>query len=322
MEDYKKEIVSSRVGCLGGSDAKILMSVSKLCHVPRAAYERLAIAKGLIPPKDSYKTKEMLFGDYIEQSVFEYLSNDDSRYVSNPLWVSNKYSRKNIQLICHPDIVLFDDTTKTLSVYEVKATKFNVKSTKETYRGQMFIEWSIANELISDSKGWRVRLFLVHYDTNGIELDGHQFDPSRLSVHRMAFSRVFDINLAMDIIDKFLDCFDEYYCGEEIPSEYLPQSVQNEFAAITKVLNEIKEREKEVNSFKEKLYKFMREKDIKGINNDAWSITRVDETESVGFDSKAFIEDLTTKHPIKSKKILRQFEKRTKRKGYVTIKLK
>lgn len=325
MENYKEGIVASRTGSLGSSDASMMQNIYKLGYVPASAYERLAIVKGLVEPKDSFKTKEMEFGDYIEQQIFANISECDKRYISNPLWISSEFSRKNVKLICHPDIVLYDERTKTIYVYEVKTTKFNVKRTKETYRPQMYVEWLLANEQTKSGefKKWSVKLFLAHYDTNGIEdLSGHEFTPQRFSLHRMAFSRLFDVNRTMDIIDAFLDDFNEYYKGDEVNSEYLPENVREEFVVITNALNEIKEREAQVNEFKEKLYKFMLEKGIKSIKNDEWNITRIDESESVSFNSKAFIEDLTARHPRKAKKILKEFEKRTKRKGYVSIKLK
>lgn len=322
--DYKNEIVSSRVGNLGSSDAKLLQNVAKLGYVPKSAYERLAIVKGLIEPNDSIKTQEMAYGDYIENQIFKHLVEKNMPFESNPLWVSKRYSRKNVKLICHPDIIRFDDNEKVLYVYEVKASKFNVKSTKETYRPQMFIEWSIANEIARTlGKTWRVKLYLAHYDTYDVDISNEwDFDPERLSMHKMTFPQKFDIAKTMDIIDLFLDDFNEYFRGDEVPSEFLPASVQEEFEQITNILVEIKVREAKVAEFKEKLYEFMCAKGVKSIKNDAWSITRVDATESVSFNAKAFLDDYARKYPRKSKKLVKTYEKRTKRKGYVNIKIK
>ena len=324
--DYKNEIVSSRVGNLGSSDAKMMMNIAKLGYVPTSAQERLAIAKGLVVPNDSGKTTEMIYGDYIEKQIFEMLSSNDLPFVSNPCWISKKFSKKNVNLICHPDIVRFDDNEKTIFVYEVKATKFNVKVTKETYRAQMFIEWTIANEVAAQlGKEWKVKLYLAHYDTVGTDVEDEtswSFAPEKLSLHKMAFSKLFDVDAAMNIIDVFLKDFNEYYKGDEIESEYLPANVQDEFNAITNVLTEIKERETKVAEFKDKLYAFMCEKGIKSIKNEAWSITRVDPTESVSFNAKAFLDEYAKKYPRKAKKLMETYEKRTKRKGYVNIKLK
>lgn len=321
--DYKTDIIKTRVGGLGSSDAKMLYNITTLGHVPSTAYERLAVLKGLIPYKECAKTVEMAFGDFIESKIYEYLSNGDSSYVSNPYWESVNYSRENVKLFCHPDIIRYDYDKKILYVYEVKATKYNAKATKDNYRKQMFIEWSIANELARKlGKVWRVNLYLVHYDTNGVDVTDADFEPERLSLHKMSFGSLFDINKGMDIVKDFLKDFTEYYSEDEINSKYLPENVQEEFAVITKMLSEIKERENKVAEFKEKLYTFMLEKGIKSIKNDAWNITRVDGSESVSFNAKSFLSDYEKQHPRKYKTLIKLYEKRTQRKGYVNIKIK
>ena len=321
--DYKKDIVASRVGCLGSSDAKILQNVASLGYVPNSVRERLAIAKGLIEPNGAPKTQEMAFGDYIENAIYAHLMVQGEKYESNPLWVSKQYSKENIKLICHPDIVKYDDKTQTIYVYEVKATKFNVKATKETYRPQMFIEFMLAKEIAKTlGKRWNVKLFLVHYDTLGVDTSEDNFTPERLTIHKMNFSLMFDIEKAMNIINEFLYNFNEYYRGDEIDSTYMPVTTQQEFENITTLLVEIKEREKKVEEFKARLFEFMLQNGIKSIKNEAWSVTRVDSSESVSFNYKAFLDDYAKKYPRKAKKLIETYEKRTKRKGYVNIKIK
>lgn len=323
-KNYKDEIVATRSGCLGSSDGKLIQNVWQQGGVPKSAYERLAVVKGLIESSEKPKTAEMRYGDFIEQQIFTHLamSNKGGECESNPLWISKRYSRRNVKLICHPDIVRVDKKKKCLYVYEVKATKFNVKATRETYRAQMFIEHELAREVALElGSEWTVQLFLVHYDTSKDDV-GAPFDPERMTLYRMRFSSIFNIGHAMDIIDAFLDTFNDYYRGDEVDSAYMPTSVQKEFAVATTLLREIKEREKEVEKFKEKLYSFMLEKNIKSIKNEEWSITRVDETESVSFNAKAFLEDYEKKYPRKAAKLKKEYEKRTKRKGYVNIKIK
>jgi hypothetical protein len=126
----------------------------------------------------------------------------------------------------------------------------------------------------------------------------------------------------MDIVNDFLQDFNVFYDGDEIESEYLPDSVKQEFDAITGVLAEIKERESKVEEFKTRLYNFMLEHDIKSIKNESWGITRVDATESRSFDSKAFLLDYANKHPRLYNKLVKDYEKVVKRKGSVQIRIK
>jgi hypothetical protein len=174
---------------------------------------------------------------------------------------------------------------------------------------------------------YKVKVMLCHYCTDGIDLtQPFEFDPSRLTVKTLRnmdkLSKSYHIAEAMDIIDTFLENFNEYYDGDEIPYELLPANVQGQFDDITKLLTEIKEREDKVSAFKDKLYSFLAEKNIKSIRNDVWSITRVDPTESKQFDSKRYLEDFAAKHPRQFKKVRSEYEKTVRKKGFITIKIK
>lgn len=325
--DYKKEIMDTRVGCLGGSDGKLLAMVALNGQVPKSAYKRLAVVRGLVENKEFAPSKAMAFGDFIEQSIYENLRVNDERYQSNPLWVSDRYSKKNVKLIAHPDIVLVDDAKKTLFVYEVKTTKFSAEETRETYRAQLYVEYLLGKEVVESlGKGWRIKLSLVHYDTNGVDVENgaFEYDDSRISIIPIVFrkQRYFDIDFAMSVVDEFLETFDAYFEGDEVDADLLPQKVREEFDAVTTFLREIKEREERVNAFKEKLYKFMLDKDIKSVKNDYFSITRVDGTTSHSFDYKRFLEDYTAEHPTKGRKLKIKYDKVTNKKGFVSIKLK
>ena len=326
MENYKDDIRATRIGCLGSSDAKILARIAALGYVPKSAYKRLAIVKGLIPQTDIPETDAIRTGNEIENKVFEYLKWKDPRYQSNVRWESRVHSTKNVKLIAHPDIVLKDDARKTLFVYEVKTTKYNVNDTRETYNAQLFIENLLAREIASTfGKDWSVKTFLVHYSTDGLDLTEEiEFDPTRMTIKKVRFttSNYFDIKKAMAIVNDFLETFTEYYEGDEIDANLLPTNVKSQFDDVAAMLVEIKERESKVEEFKQRLYQFMVDKDIKSIKNDVFSITRVDPTVSKSFDAKKYVADLIKKYPRKSKKIIADYTKETKRKGYATIKLK
>ena len=325
--DYKNEIRSSRCGALGSSDGKLILKVAESGIIPKSAYKRLAVCKGLIEQEDIPYTTAVRAGDELEMLVFEHLKANDNRYQSNPCWVSKKYSRKNVKLLTHPDIVLQDDENKVLNVYEVKCTKFTFEQTRDTYKAQLIIHWTIANEIAKELGGYKVRLSLVHYSTEGMNLeDGFEFDPSRLTVKQLRNiekeANTYRLSDAMDIVNDFLENFNEYYEGDEIESEYLPEKVKQEFDTITNVLAEIKERESKVEEFKARLFDFMSSHDIKSVKNDAWSITRVDESISKQFDSKRYFNDFASKHPRLYSKIRKEYDKTVQKKGYVIIKFK
>jgi hypothetical protein len=326
QQDYKNEIRSSRCGALGSSDGKLILQVAESGVIPKSAYKRLAVCKGLIEQEDIPYTAAVRTGDELEMLVFEHLKANDDRYQSNPCWVSKKYSRKNVNLLTHPDIVLQDDENKILNVYEVKCTKFTFEQTKDTYKAQLIIHWVIANEIAKELGGYKVRLSLVHYSTEGMNLeDGFEFDPSRLTVKTLRnmekLSKSYHISEAMDVIDNFLETFTEYYEQEEVDANLLPANVQSQFSEVAQFLKEIKEREVKIDAFKAKLYDFLSERGIKKVACDDFSFTVVAPTQQVSVDYKnLFIQEIEAKRPRVARQLKEKYKKTTNKKGYVVIK--
>lgn len=327
MEDYKQDIINTRKNCLGSSDAKLIMQVATMGYVPKSAYKRLAICKGLIEP-DNITTRVMQYGDFIEQQIFEHLSQTDSRYQSNPCLVSGVYSRKNVDMIDHVDFFLQDDDKRIIYLFECKASRHSTEQVRQEYKAQLYHHYIMGREYaetISKEKGvrYKVKVILCHYDTSDVAIEApFEFDPSKITLKDIRFvGAYYDAKHGMDLVDAFLETFDFYSEGDEIQSEYLPEKVRQEFDAISNVLVEIKEREQKVADFKAKLFDFMLSKDIKSIKSELWSITRVDATESTSVDYKAIFEKEFGNKPIKARKLQRDFKKTTKKKGYVTIKI-
>lgn len=323
--DYKNEIRSSRCGALGSSDGKLIISVAESGIIPKSAYKRLAVCKGLIEQEDIPYTTAVRAGDELEMLVFEHLKANDNRYQSNPCWVSKKYSRKNVNLLTHPDIVLQDNENKVLNVYEVKCTKFTFEQTRDTYKAQLIIHWIIANEIAKELGGYKVRLSLVHYSTDGMNLeDGFEFNPSRLTVKTLRnmekLSKSYHISEAMDVIDNFLETFTEYYEQEEIDANLLPANVQSQFTEVAQFLREIKEREAKIDAFKAKLYDFLSERGIKKVACDDFSFTVVAPTQQVSIDYKnLFAQEIEAKKPRVARQLKEKYKKTTNKKGYVKI---
>lgn len=323
MEDYKEDIVATRKGCLGGSDSKLLAQVATLGSVPRSAYKRLAICKGLIEP-ENITTKVMEYGNFIEQSIFEHLHAQDERYQSNPCLVSDVYSTKEVKIIDHVDFLLQDDEKKVLYLYECKASKFTTEQVRDTYKTQLYHHYLLGKEFAKKLGNYKTKVVLVHYDTSDVDMDNEWvFEPEKITIRPIKFgAQVFDMCSAVAIVSNFLANFTEYYDGDEIDANLLPEKVKKEFDVVSNILTEIKEREKIVDEFKKRLYTFMVDKNIKSLKNEIFAITRVDPTETKSFDSKRYVDDLKKEHPRKAKKVLAQYTKTTKRNGYVTIKTK
>lgn len=325
MNEQKQEIINTRKGCLGGSDARMLMSIADIGSVPNSAMKRLAICKGLKEP-EQFTNAAMEFGNFIEECVFKSLHDTDERWQSNPRIASEKYSRKNVKCIDHVDFLLQDDEKKELTLGECKATRLTFQQTRDEYIAQLYHHYLLGSE-IAKKIGYKVKVVLCHYLTDGVDVaNEREFDPSRLTVKVLRnmdkLSSQYKLAEAMDIVDKFLETFDSYYDGDEIPYELLPVIVKEQFDKVTELLTEIMQREDIVDKFKEKLYEFLLEKNIKSIKNDAWTITRVDASSTKQFNSKKYLSDFAAKHPRKFKKVKEKYETVVNRKGYVKISIK
>ena len=315
--DYKEDIIKSRTGCVGSSDGAMLERISRDGTVAPTYSRRLAIIKGLADPTD-FKTKAMEYGDYIENTVFRMLSEDNENYQSNPRWVSEEYSRDNVKLISHPDIVLIEDSI--LRIYEVKATQDTIEETLKRYRAQLFIHYTLGLEQAKKHGYKDMRVYLVHYQT-----DGHtfgEFDADSLTIREVKPEDCrFDLATAMDILNETLKTF-TYDVPEDVSAESLPQIVQSELTQLTVLMDEIKKREDKIAEFKEALYGYLCENNIKCIKNDTITITRVDPTTSKTFDSKAWLKDYEKEDPEGAKQLKAQYSKEVKRSGYALIKVR
>ena len=324
--DYKQDIIQTRTGNVGSSDAKMLQQIAELGQVPKSAYKRMAVIKGLIENQD-ITTPAMRFGDYIENQVFANLKASDERWQSNPCVYSTRYARKNVGCLTHIDYLLQDDERKILTVGECKATKLTFDQARNEYKYQLCHHYLLAKEIAKSLGDYSVRIMFCVYDTNGLDYSENEFDTSRLTVKQLRSidkeARMYRLSDAMDIVNDFLETFDSYYDGDEIESEYLPEKVKQEFDTITTILAEIKERETKVDEFKKRLCDFMQEKGVKSIKNDAWAITLVQASESVSVDYKAiFANEIEAKRPRIANKLKKQYQKTTKKRAYVTIKIK
>lgn len=322
---HKADVISTRVGCLGGSDAKMLAQIDNLGSIPASAYKRLAVCKGLVS-QESMTNRAMEYGDFVEQKVFELLSKgDEEHYESNPCWVSEKYSRKNVKCIDHVDVTHTDFENQTIYIWEVKASKYATNAVRQEYKAQLFHHTLFGREKCSElGRKWRCKVYLAHYNTDGLDLEqDFTFDEDRLTIQEVKFNgRLFDMDNAMDLVDNFLETFDFYSENEIISAQYLPEKIHEQFASIANAMREIKEREERVNDFKKKLYEFMVQKGIKSVSGEDYTFSVVMPSQSISFDAKAYLAEMDEKHPRVAKKLREQYKKTTNKNGYLAIKVK
>jgi hypothetical protein len=316
--DYKDEIISSRVGNLGGSDARILAAIAKNGCVQKGQVERLAIAKGLYE-RPNITNLAMQYGDFIENMIYDSLVQVDERWESNKCFRSQKYGREGLGLLVHIDFSLFDDSRdKPLLLWvECKATTTDIEQTYKDYKEQLFVEYVLGKEL-AEQLGADFKLELCHYDASVMFEDESQlqfaFDPDKISRKKVIFKKaVFDIPSGMDIAAQYVSEMTEYK-REEIDWDYLPAEVQEQMKQVNNILVSIKEKQDSIEEFKSRFYDFLCKNEIKSVKTPYFTISRVDESVSIQFDKVRF----TAEHP----ELAAKYQRAVKKKGYVLIKTK
>jgi hypothetical protein len=315
---YKDEIISSRVGNLGGSDARILAAIAKNGCVQRAQVERLAIAKGLYE-RPNITNIAMQYGDFIENMIYDSLVQVDERWESNKCFRSQKYGREGLGLLVHIDFSLFDESRdKPLLLWvECKATTTDIEQTYKDYKEQLYVEYVLGKEL-AEQLGADFKLELCHYDASVMFEDEFQlqfaFDPDKISRKKVIFKKpVFDISSGMDIAAQYVSEMTEYK-REEIDWDYLPAEVQEQMKQVNNILVSIKEKQDSIEEFKSRFYDFLCKNEIKSVKTPYFTISRVDESVSIQFDKVRF----TAEHP----ELAAKYQRAVKKKGYVLIKPK
>lgn len=315
---YKDEIISSRVGNLGGSDARILAAIAKNGCVQRAQVERLAIAKGLYE-RPNITNIAMQYGDFIENMIYDSLVQVDERWESNKCFRSQKYGREGLGLLVHIDFSLFDESRdKPLLLWvECKATTTDIEQTYKDYKEQLYVEYVLGKELV-EQLGADFKLELCHYDASVMFEDEFQlqfaFDPDKISRKKVIFKKpVFDISSGMDIAAQYVSEMTEYK-REEIDWDYLPAEVQEQMKQVNNILVSIKEKQDSIEEFKSRFYDFLCKNEIKSVKTPYFTISRMDESVSIQFDKVRF----TAEHP----ELAAKYQRAVKKKGYVLIKTK
>lgn len=316
--DYKDEIISSRVGALGGSDGKVLAAIANNGCVQRGQVERLAIAKGLYE-RPNITNLAMQYGDFIENMIYDSLVQVDERWESNKCFRSQKYGREGLGLLVHIDFSLFDESRdKPLLLWvECKATTTDIEQTYKDYKEQLYVEYVLGKEL-AEQLGADFKLELCHYDASVMFEDEFQlqfaFDPDKISRKKVIFKKpVFDIASGMDIAAQYVSEMTEYK-REEIDWDYLPAEVQEQMKQVNNILVSIKEKQDSIEEFKSRFYDFLCKNEIKSVKTPYFTISRVDEAISMQFDKVRF----TAEHP----ELAAKYQRAVKKKGYVLIKTK
>lgn len=307
----KEEIISSRIGGLGSSDAKLVAQAGRSGVISDTLRFRIAQMLGLEERKQ-FSTSGTRKGDRIEAEVYQILKLKNGNVVSNP-----PYKHENLSLFYGFDIINHIDyefeTDDYLYWVENKATKKDAVSTRYEYSEQLDWHYLLLRDKAT-KLGKKPVLLFSHYQTN--EDEDEIFDPEKFQSFQVAASKQGerDIIEGLNLIQEELKNF-VYEKKETLTGDMLPEKLQDEAKQVYALLLEIKERENTIEAFKEKLCVMMEAAGCKSIKNELFNITFVAKTQQVKFDSKKYKADNPTLD-------LSAYNKISPKKAYVKLELK
>lgn len=317
--EHKQEIVNTRVGGLGSSDAKMVVGIAERGTLNYADKERIAVMLGLAE-KRQISSKAIELGNIIEDAVFEVLNNPTAiekmlklkkgtpvTITSNPRYTMEL--NLDYRVSNHIDFEISTDST--LIWIEHKSTIHGINQAIEDYKYQL--AWhAMLGEYKAQAEGKQFKLMLSHYDTNDF---AGEFNADKLNLVAVEPNKHYidKIGKGLLIINDALPTF-EWQPNEGIlHASSLPAEINDKCEMMADYLRKIKEMTEQVDTFKQRMCELMVANNVKSIVTDAFTITLVEQSVSTTFDKAKFTKD----HP----DMVAQYEKKSIRKPYVTIKI-
>lgn len=306
--EHKQEIINTRVGGLGSSDAKMVVGIAERGTLNYADKERIAVMLGLAE-KRQITSKAIELGNIIEDAVFEVFKTQFGESIaSNPRYTMDIPSI-TFRVSNHIDFEI--STPDELIWIEHKSTIHGINQSLESYKHQLAWHTMLGQDK-AQAEGKKFKLLLSHYDTN--EFDG-VFEADKLSIVEVAPNThlIDKICKGLLIINEQIPTF-EWQPNEGIlHASSLPAEINDKCEMMAEHLRKIKEMTEQVDTFKAKMCELMVANNVKSIVTDAFTITLVEQSVSTTFDKSKFAKE----HP----DMVAQYEKKSIRKPYVTIKL-
>lgn len=288
MENYKIDIIETRVGGLGSSDAKMVSKVGKTGKLSYSDRERLAVMLGLTEPAN-FTNAATENGDYIEQKVFTSLKMTYPTAKSNPYYKCETISDQvGFDVFCHIDFEVID--AGLLAWYECKASRYSTDQVRAEYDDQLRWEYMLLKEKAHEL-GLKPVLYLVHYHVDNLG----EFDPANLVIYPVSFNEGYADYLirGLGIIHDTIRAGFTFTPKADVSSDELPAAIATQAALARQKLREAAELTAEVDAFKESALQYCLARGIKSIKGDGFSIIIKDEYTSSRVDPKK----LQDEHP-------------------------
>jgi len=212
--ELKQEILATRVGGFGSSDAKMIAEIGRTGEVSDSAKYRIAQMLG-IEPVPTYTNWYMENGKMREQQFFEYMADNldiGCKINSNP-YIEYTDPDFPFKIFSHIDIEIDDDVA--IEWFEVKTTKNSLLETMENYKEQLAWHYMILAEK-AELEGKTFSLYLTKYKEDYAN-HSEEFDCDKLT-------RIRTTKITCPEIDTIYDYFMN---GFKIIAEILPTFAEN-----------------------------------------------------------------------------------------------
>lgn len=305
--EHKQEIINTRVGGLGSSDAKMVVAIGERGSLNYADKERIAVMLGLAE-KRQISTPSIELGNVIEDAVFYTLQQEyGDAITSNPRYTMEL--NLDYRVSNHID---FEISTPTELIWiEHKSTIHGIDQALEDYKYQLAWHAMLGQDK-AQGEGKTFRLMLSHYDTNDFD---NTFEARKFKIVAVAPNQHYIDKIAkgLIVINDALPTFTWEKNEGILHASSLPAEINDKCEMIASHLRKIKELTEQVDTFKQRMCELMVANNVKSIVTDAFSITLVEQSVSTTFDKSKFAKE----HP----DMVAQYEKKQTRKPYVTIKI-
>lgn len=322
-DDHKAEILATRKGGFGSSDAAMIVDIAYTGKVLPKYYERLGVFAGILEVKD-FSNKYTETGNIREREVFEYLQKQapDNRFISNPTF----YDTDNVlseffNCFTHIDIVkYYGQENEFAHCYEVKTSQDSTETLIERYDAQL--KW---HSVLTGCSS----IMLIHYRENW---NGADFNADNIVIKSIDYSAdeirsfIQKIQIGLDVIRVFLsgqEATDDKdileHCKEKTylktAKNELSESLDKQMANVKDGLETIKKLQESVDAVKEKIFKTMSENNIDVWETDYFRLNIVKGSTAISFDAKKFEKEQPDLYK-------EYYTKETHKKPYLTIKIK
>lgn len=291
--NQKQEIIATRKGGFGGSDAKMFYKVGQkgIEALSDTDKRRIAVALGQVEYIETLITDAMEAGNEFEKWLADNI---------HPSWENNfkmepeKPLSTNFKIFAHADFYL----NKRKTVIEAKYTSSDAEQTMKDYMAQLQWYYMLGADEVFLNKGYQGEPFEIN--------DAFFIERNETYIKKLI--------KGIKLIDNFCNTFvyeqkDEWGINDLLPYE------QTAVVKMTSVLSEIKRMEQEAEELKSKLLDTMLKHNVKSLKHDNYTLTVVPEGVTSRFNKAKLLKD----HPeIKES----DYTTLSERKAYIKINLK